>query len=211
MAEDIADAKETVRALIRQRRAQLRQAASDDDWAARGHRIARAVLAMPVVHSAVGSSSAGTPVALYESRATEPPTEQLKRALLDLGVEVLIPLEASSESLTWVPVERDRPIDQTGCAERRGTATGPAELATLGCSLVIAPALAVGRDHSRLGQGGGYFDRLIAAARSTGGNELTRDRSKKPITFVALIGPGELLVTVPHDELDQPVDAWCVG
>ena len=210
MADDVAAAKETLRAQLRKRRAHLRRAASDDDWAARGQRIATAVLAMPVVRAAVASSASG-PIAIYESTATEPPTKQLVHALLGLGADVVVPVVASSQSLAWVPVERDRPIRQTGPAENDGTATGPAQLAALRCPIVIAPALAVGRDHSRLGQGGGYFDRSIAAARSRDGSEASGDRSEKPIIFIALIGPGELLATVPHDELDQLVDGWCVG
>lgn len=211
---DIAAEKAALRAAIRQRRARLRHAASDDDWTARGHRLATAVLDLPAVQAAVGPSGSGIPVAVYESRSTEPPTEQLTRALLDLGAQVLRPVMAPPDTLHWVAVHQDRRSDQFDHgASARGisVATSAAELAALGCSLVITPALAVGRDQSRLGQGGGYFDRFIAAVRSPVGGEAAAPRPCKPITFVALVGPGEVLATVPHDELDQSIDDWCVG
>lgn len=211
---DIAAEKAALRAAIRQRRARLRHVASDDDWAARGHRIAAVVLELPAVRAAVHPSVSGSPIAVYESKSTEPPTEQLTRALLDLGAQVLTPVAATAEALHWVALHHDRrsdQIDHVASAPGTRVATNAAELTALGCSLVITPALAVGRDHSRLGQGGGYFDRFIAAVRSPAGGEAAAHRPYKPITFVALVGPGEVLATVPHDELDQSIDDWCVG
>lgn len=216
-AADTAALKTAMRTQLRQRRRQLREATSDEDWTARGHRIATTVLAMPVVRAALDSSAARTAIAIYESNATEPPTTQLIHALVGIGIDVLVPALAPSGSLTWTTPERDRfnadpaSVRSAGPARKSGMDAASTELVALGCNLVIAPALAIGRDYSRLGQGGGHFDRTIAAARSTGGIGHAAARGLQQISFVALVGPGELFDTVPHDGLDQPVDAWCVG
>lgn len=200
----MAQRKAALRARIRRLRAQRRAEAGDADWAKRGERIAATVLALPAVRAAIQDA---TPIGVYESTATEPPTGELIRRLLAGGASVVVPVAAPSHPLLWVPAARPDAAD--GTAGRRPVDAGH-ELRVLGCSLVIAPALAVGRDHSRLGQGGGYFDRLIASIRSTpsGGSPAA---PAGLVTFLALVGPDEVLDTVPTDELDQRVDGWCVG
>ncbi|HET9519124.1 MAG TPA: 5-formyltetrahydrofolate cyclo-ligase [Actinoplanes sp.] len=59
--------------------------------------------------------------------------------------------------------------------------------------LLIVPALAVGRDGTRLGRGGGSYDRALARA----GNAV----------LVALLHDGELLDTVPAEPHDVAVHA----
>lgn len=202
MLEDVAAAKAELRARIRHRRKALRHASSEADWVARGHGITAAVVAMDAVRRA---AEAGSSVAIYESRRTEPPTKQLIESLLDLGVEVSVPVIMSPETMNWISA----PSTHSGGTPAPNRACDGRTLEALNCSVVIVPALAVGRDHSRLGQGGGYFDRLIAKAR----RPLPRpviEPAPAPV-FIALVGPGEVLDTVPHDLLDQPVDDWCVG
>lgn len=204
MNDEVAQRKATLRTLIRRRRARRRAEAGDADWAKRGERIARTVLALPTVQAAIQDA---TPIGVYQATATEPPTCELIRRLLAGGASVVVPVAVPSHPLLWVPAVRP---DAGGGTTRRRPALAGRELRELRCSLVITPALAVGRDHSRLGQGGGYFDRLIASIRSTqsGGSPAA---AADPVTFLALVGPDEVLDTVPTDQLDQPVNGWCVG
>lgn len=64
--------------------------------------------------------------------------------------------------------------------------------------LVIVPGLAYDRSGYRLGRGGGYYDRLIAALKKN---------TQKPETFFLGIIVKELLFNkLPHEEHDMPVD-----
>jgi 5-formyltetrahydrofolate cyclo-ligase len=62
--------------------------------------------------------------------------------------------------------------------------------------VIIAPLLAFDRTGGRVGQGGGYFDRTLAALRSAG-----------PIFVVGLAFAGQEIETVPREAHDQRLDA----
>ncbi|MCW2709953.1 MAG: 5-formyltetrahydrofolate cyclo-ligase, partial [Marmoricola sp.] len=79
-----------------------------------------------------------------------------------------------------------------GLLEPAGPPLGRDALAT--ADVVLVPGLAVGRDGSRLGRGGGSYDRALA---------------RVPVgTFVCvLLNSEEVLATVPRDSHDRPVAA----
>jgi len=64
--------------------------------------------------------------------------------------------------------------------------------------LVLVPALAVGRDGTRLGRGGGSYDRALA-------------RVGAAIQTVSLLYPGEFSGPVPAAAHDQPVRTVAVA
>lgn len=75
----------------------------------------------------------------------------------------------------------------------------PSPLATserLDPDLILAPVLAFDRQGGRLGQGGGYFDRVISILRSRG-----------PLVVVGLAFAGQEVPEIPSDTHDQPLDA----
>ena len=76
---------------------------------------------------------------------------------------------------------------------------GAACLTGRGVSLLLVPALAVDRSGTRLGQGGGFYDRLLA------------DLGAAPaaLRVVAVVHPEEILDVgeLPHDGHDVPVPA----
>ncbi len=74
---------------------------------------------------------------------------------------------------------------------------GPAALpGTLSAPvMVLAPAVALDRRGTRLGRGGGAYDRLFAAQRGAGW------------TFVGVCHPEHVLGDLPLEAHDQPVDA----
>nr|WP_084039866.1 5-formyltetrahydrofolate cyclo-ligase [Demequina sp. NBRC 110053] len=113
------------------------------------------VLAMPAIAGA-------TCVSVYASRAHEPGTLPLIEALHERGVRVLIPRLGDGLQRGWSPyqgaedlIERapGRPPEPSGeflCSDAIGEA-----------DVVVVPALAVDSRGTRLGQGGGWYDRAL--------------------------------------------------
>ncbi|WP_147068482.1 5-formyltetrahydrofolate cyclo-ligase [Terrabacter aerolatus] len=144
-------------------------------------------------------------VAVYESLPDEPPTGPLVEALLAAGHEVVVPVVLDDFSLEWRYAVPGTSGDHA--TVRRPSHGGPAleemdpqgwlgtdTLAT--CRLVVTPGLSVDRHGTRLGQGGGCYDRaLVHRAPST------------PV--VTLLHEGEQSETdLPADEHDVPVDGY---
>jgi 5-formyltetrahydrofolate cyclo-ligase len=178
--------KRALRAALRRRRAQL---ARDVDHVAAGEAIARAVLGL-VPHPCR--------VAAYESLPDEPPTGPLIAALLRSGHEVIVPITLEDFSLEWTYAV-DGTIGDAATVTRRPLAQGQHALgpdALAGCDLIVTPGLSVDRHGTRLGQGGGCYDRALA--------------HRNPATPVfTLIHEGEFSETdLPYEEHDQRVDGY---
>lgn len=136
-------------------------------------------------------------VASYDAMATEPPTHLLVTALLDAGVEVLVPLLRSDLDLDWSSAQREVEPGRELRTALADDAEGLGRDAIGSCDLVLVPALAVDRSGTRLGQGGGSYDRALRRRRRAGAMAL------------ALVWDGELLQAgrLPRDGHDVPVDA----
>jgi len=128
---------------------------------------------------------AGAVVTSYASVPGEPPTRGVNAALAARGVRVLLPITLPDLDLDWHADD-----DEDGTPLGR-TAVDQADL-------VLAPGLAVDRTGTRMGQGGGCYDRA-----------LPRRRPGTPV--VVVLHPGELLAEdedlLPRADHDQPVDA----
>lgn len=124
--------------------------------------------------------------AAYVSIGTEPGTALLLSRLDDVLLPVLLP----DGDLDWVLFEGELVPGPMGLLEPAGRRLGRDALA--GCSLVVVPALAVDRSGTRLGRGGGSYDRALR-------------RTSAPV--VAALHLGELVETLPAESHDQPVDA----
>jgi 5-formyltetrahydrofolate cyclo-ligase len=77
-----------------------------------------------------------------------------------------------------------------------GIAAPPPDAEVVRPDLVIAPLLAFDRFGGRLGQGGGYYDRTLAALRAQG-----------PVFVLGLAHAGQAVARVPMDAHDQRLDA----
>ncbi|GIL37211.1 5-formyltetrahydrofolate cyclo-ligase [Phycicoccus sp. DTK01] len=124
----------------------------------------------------------GAVVLSYESVPGEPPTAALNDALVARGARVLVPDTLADLDLDW--------HDLADPAAARLGLDAPTR-----ADLVLAPGLTVDADGTRMGQGGGCYDKA-----------LPRRRAGAPV--VVLLHPGELDdEPLPREEHDVPVDA----
>ncbi|MDO8732366.1 MAG: 5-formyltetrahydrofolate cyclo-ligase [Actinomycetota bacterium] len=141
--------KSELRAQVRASRAarsvQERQVAGDS--------IASHVL--PIVRER-GSAS----VACYFSWATEPTTQPLLHQLWNAGITVLTPRVRGTD-LEWVHSDATSKYVSGSFGIREVLGGEVVSLETV--DLVLMPALAVSTAGARLGQGGGFYDRALAA------------------------------------------------
>ena len=183
-------AKADLRRVLRQAR---RAAPADPDRAAR---LAEAVVSTPRVSARL---AAGGAVAVYASLPHEPPTAELRRRLRRQSVSVFLPVAHPDRRLTWV---RDDGRDSTAWGVgARGVPDLPEHssayiLAT--AAVIVVPALAATPDGYRLGQGGGYYDTLLAARAEAWTSEQI---------VLTVVGPHELRDKLPVGTHDARVDA----
>jgi 5-formyltetrahydrofolate cyclo-ligase len=179
-----AEAKRELRLALRGRRL-----ARDEAERMRvGMELARRVLELPEL------AGVGT-VAAYVSSPAEPGTGPLIGALGDRGIRVLLPVLRPDLDLDWAQYAgRLQPSGvpgRSGLMEPAGPRLGPDAVAAAG--LVLVPALAVGPDGARLGQGGGSYDRALA-------------RVPVGVPVAALLYDGEFLAEVPAEPHDRAVN-----
>ncbi|GAA4626025.1 5-formyltetrahydrofolate cyclo-ligase [Cellulomonas oligotrophica] len=153
--EQVAEAKDALRREVRARRGHVSPRCRDE----LAQRLAAVVLTIPQV-AAAGCAS------VYASRPTEPGTGPLLDALAGRGVRLLLPVLGSGLQRDWA--EYTGPDDLRERAPGRppepgGDALGAAALAQ--ADVVLVPALSVDRAGVRLGQGGGWYDRVLEHAR----------------------------------------------
>lgn len=148
----------------------------------------------------LAENSTARTITSYVSFGSEPPTLEANDALRAAGVRVLVPLVLDDLDLDWCWYEgADALADGArggrgvkGLREATGEALGVDAIES--AELVVVPALAVGRDGTRMGRGGGSYDRA-----------LSRVAPGTPV--VALLYDGELLDTVPAEPHDRRVSA----
>jgi 5-formyltetrahydrofolate cyclo-ligase len=121
-------------------------------------------------------------VAAYVPFGAEPGSPELLDELCHSGLRVLVPVTLPDRDLDWAQW-------QDGST---GSALGRDAVATVEAAFV--PALAVAGDGTRLGRGGGSYDRALT-------------RVAPGIPVIALLHAGELLTDLPRDGWDRPVTA----
>jgi 5-formyltetrahydrofolate cyclo-ligase len=130
-------------------------------------------------------------VAAYVPLRTEPGSVELLEALVQRGSTVLIPVVIEENDLDWQIWS-----GEVRAPEMHATAVpeslSPAAIATV--DAVLVPALAVAENGTRLGRGGGSYDRA-----------LTRVTAGCPV--IALLYEDEVVHHLPRDAWDQPVTA----
>jgi 5-formyltetrahydrofolate cyclo-ligase len=184
---DVAEAKDELRRAIRaerdKRSPRVLTRASDD--------FAQVVGDMPQLRGV-------TCVAVYVSRPKEPGTISLIERLARRGVEVLLPVLGAGLQRDWArfTATEDFAVRAPGRPpEPAGPTLGADALAE--AQVVVVPALAVDTSGARLGQGGGWYDRVLAHANPTA-------------PTIAMVFPEELydaeVRPLPQQDHDRRVD-----
>ncbi len=137
--------------------------------------------------------NSGSPIAAYLPMPREPDCTEFIQYLLGQGHQVLAPILKPNRDLDWAwattKITHDRSPE---LREPSPPTLGVAAISQ--AQLVLVPALAVDRRGTRLGQGGGSYDRALA-------------RVGPSARVIALLHPGELLDALPAQAHDRPVDA----
>ncbi|WP_225755333.1 5-formyltetrahydrofolate cyclo-ligase [Actinotalea sp. Marseille-Q4924] len=137
-------------------------------------------------------------VAAYVSRPKEPGTIALIERLAQRGVEVLLPVLGAGlqRDWAWYTATDDFAVRAPGRPpEPAGPTLGADALAE--AQVIVVPALAVDTTGARLGQGGGWYDRVLAHANPT-------------TPTVSMVFPEELydaeVRPLPQQEHDRLID-----
>lgn len=133
-------------------------------------------------------------VACYVSVGVEPGTTTLLDRLLAAGKRVIVPVLLPDNDLDWAPYTGAASLApaRRGLLEPVTARLGVDAVAT--ADVVLVPGLAVGPDGTRLGRGGGSYDRALG---------------RVPVgTFTCvLLYDDEVLPAVPTEPHDRPVTA----
>jgi 5-formyltetrahydrofolate cyclo-ligase len=145
------------------------------------------------VADALVAELAGARVAGHVPTAEEPGHGQLPGALTAAAGQVLLPVvPATGWELSWAVDDGRLAPGRFGLSEPVGPRLPPSALGTV--DVVVVPALAIARDGTRLGRGGGYYDRALAFARPGA-------------VLVAVVFDDELVDALPAGEHDHRVHA----
>jgi len=175
------------RELRARRRSLLPQRDRDADAAAIAAAVSAFVDTLPLPsatageHPAYGDQSC---VALYRSLPHEPPTHALAAMLHRRGVRVIVPETLPDLDLEWRELLADG---------SEGPRLGLDGIAA--AQVILAPALAIDHSGTRMGQGGGCYDRALP-------------RRRAGAIVVGLVNDEEYAGSpLPHDAHDVRVDA----
>ncbi len=179
---------ELAKARLRRRMLDARAALTPYDLSLAARDLRDVVLAIPEVRAA-------STIAAYVSIGREPGTGPLIESLHERGVTVLLPVLRSDNDVDWARY--------TGAAALAAAARGLLEPtgprlgvdAVLEAPVVLVPGVAVDRTGTRLGRGGGSYDRVLARVAG------------RSFTCV-LLHDGEVLdEPLPRERHDVPVHA----
>jgi 5-formyltetrahydrofolate cyclo-ligase len=193
-----AQVKRELRARLLAARADRHAAAGDRGWRLAADRLATAALAVPEVQR---SCADGAPVAAYASFGDEPPTAALLDALVAAGSPVLLPVVMPDRELAWASYAGGGSLvaDRFGIPTPTGDplGVGAQALQNAGVRVLLVPATAVTPDGIRLGQGGGFYDALLA--------DLPTAAEGGPLRL-AVVFADEVLDHLPAEPHDAGID-----
>ena len=131
-------------------------------------------------------------VAGYLAQGAEIDPWPLMAAFAEAGARLVLP---AAHSLDAPLVFRAWTEDDPLVADAAGIPAPAAEAEALQPDLIITPLLAFDRFGSRMGQGGGHYDRTLEALRAKG-----------PVFALGLAYARQQLARIPVEAHDQPLD-----
>ena len=136
----------------------------------------------------------------YVSTAEEIDTRTVLENALASGRTVCVPLCGKGGSMTArkITALSELRTGHYGILEPSDTAP---EIAPENIDLILAPALSCDRKGYRLGYGGGYYDRFLAAFGARGSG-------RRPL-LVGLCYAFQVVDALPSQDWDRPVDCLC--
>lgn len=167
-------------------------------------RVVRATAASWLARMATDATpDAGFVVAAYRPMIGEPGGPELPNALAATArpLLLLLPVVLDDRDLDWAAFDPTAPDGglvpaSLGLHEPTGARLGVDAITR--AAVIFVPALAVDHHGTRLGRGGGSFDRALSRVRA-------------PQLVIALLYDGELRATVPAESHDLPVDGVVIG
>lgn len=183
---EVEDAKDNLRQALRAQRRKRHP------HPATGHNATCTALTEHALEAVAGMDA----VAAYVSVGNEPCTRLLLDSLAERGVTVLLPVLGPQLSRSWGYFRGSADLAERAPGrppEPSGDALPPEAIAAV--DGLIIPALAVDRNGWRLGQGGGWYDRMLPL-RGT------------DVQVFAMVHADELVAgPLPTEMHDAPVDA----
>ncbi|MFW0183907.1 5-formyltetrahydrofolate cyclo-ligase [Rothia sp. CCM 9418] len=101
-------------------------------------------------------------IAAFLPLPTEPPILQGLKTLNNRGYTIIVPITTPQKALLWAPWTTQSTLHTNSLGISEPAAPYQTSQAFYNAQLRLIPALAIGADGRRLGQGGGYYDRLLA-------------------------------------------------
>lgn len=194
----------SVKELLRSRHRMARAAMTEDDRNQAGKDLAVQGLtwATQQVSEQLASGklrTAGSATfAVYLGVGTEPPTLPLIHALHAAGNRILLPVCQPERRLSWVHWTPGSAFTRSKYAPIQEPVGEQHDLSVVGSATgMFLPATAVDRAGNRIGQGGGYYDRLLADLIAGGWN----------VPGIAVVYDSEVLAegSIPAEAFDRPV------
>jgi len=134
----------------------------------------------------------GATIALYHPMKDELDTKPLAAALIERGFRIALPVTPKQRGpLTFRAFRDGDPLSP----DRYGVMTPAAAAPEVRPMLIVTPLLAFTRDGKRLGYGGGYYDRTLAAMREQG-----------DVLAVGYAFGAQEVETMPFGDNDQRID-----
>ncbi|WP_314686475.1 5-formyltetrahydrofolate cyclo-ligase [uncultured Bifidobacterium sp.] len=196
MTIDVRTAKDELRRAALIRRARI----SAGERAAAGRSLAQA--ARPLLPAVVPAKNGDTAtIAAYVSMGSEIDLDPLLGLALERGLKVIVPRLGSGRELGWgilTSLDELRTAGRFGSGrERPREPFGPVLDADAvdDAGTILVPALAVDGHGTRVGRGGGWYDRVLTSIPATS-------------TVIAVCWPWEVVDgPLPRETHDVPVDA----
>ncbi|MGX9900287.1 5-formyltetrahydrofolate cyclo-ligase [Arthrobacter sp. SA17] len=194
----------SVKELLRSRHRMARAAMTEDDRNQAGKDLAIHGLTWAnqkvseQLASGISRTAGSATFAVYLGVGTEPPTLPLIHALHAAGNRILLPVCQPERRLSWVYWTPGSAFTRSKYAPIQEPVGEQHDLSVVGSAAgMFLPATAVDRSGNRIGQGGGYYDRLLADLVAEGWN----------VPGIAVVYDSEVLAegSIPAEAFDQPV------